>query len=79
MINLDGGFCSEKLSINVDKWLKKMSINGLIHQVLLHKSNEEQTEVIFRLLFTFVTCKLKEHLNFSDTFSYLLHNYDSRV
>ena len=50
MINLDGGFCSEKLSINVDKWLKKMLINGLIHQVLLHKSNEEQTEIIFRLL-----------------------------
>ena len=55
-----------------------MSINGFI-QVLLHKSKEEWTEVIFRLLFTFVTCKLKEHLNFSDTFSYLFHNYDSQV
>ena len=53
-----------------------MSINGPIH--LLHKSKEERTEVISRLFFTFVThkFKLQEHLNFSNTFSYLLHNYD---
>ena len=34
-----------------------MSINGPI-QILLHKSKEEQAEVISRLLFTFVTQKL---------------------
>ena len=45
-------------------------------QILLHKSKEERTEVIFRLLFTFVTDKLQEHLNFSNTFSYLFQNYD---
>ena len=37
---------------------------------------EERTEAISRLLFTFVTHKLQEHLNFSNTFSYLFHNYD---
>ena len=43
---------------------------------LLHKSKEQRTEVIPRLLFTFITHKLQEHLNFSNTFSYLIHNYD---
>ena len=52
-----------------------MSINGPI-QILLHKSKEEQAEVISRLLFTFVTQKLLEHLNFCNAFSYLIHNYD---
>ena len=52
-----------------------MSINGPI-QILLQKSKEEPTEVISRLLFTFVTHKLQKHLNFSNTFSYLIHNYD---
>ena len=52
-----------------------MSINGPI-QILLHKSKEEQKEAISRLLLTFVTHKLQEHLNFSNTFSYLFHNYD---
>ena len=52
-----------------------MSINVPI-QVLLLKSKLERTEVISRLLFTFVTHKLKEHLNFSATFSYMFHNYD---
>ena len=65
MENLDGGLL---------KW-KTMSINGPI-QILLHKSKEERIEVISRLLFTFVTHKLQEHLNFSNTFSYLFHNYD---
>ena len=51
------------------------SINGPI-QILLHKSKEERTEAIPRLLFTFVTNKLQKHLNFSNTFSYLMHNYD---
>ena len=32
-----------------------MSINGFQIQILLPKSNEEQTEVISRLLSTFVT------------------------
>ena len=41
-----------------------MSINVPI-QVLLLKSKLERTEVISRLLFTFVTHKLNEHLNFS--------------
>ena len=40
------------------------------------KSKEERTEVISRLLFTFVTHKLQEHLNFLNTFSYLLNKYD---
>ena len=53
-----------------------MSINGPI-QILLHKSKEERTEAISRLLFTFVTRKLQEHLNFSNIFSYLFHNYDA--
>ena len=60
-----------------------MSINGFPIQILLPKSKEERTEVISRLLSTFVTHKLQEHLNFSihflnffNTFSYLFHNYD---
>ena len=52
-----------------------MPINGPI-QILLHKSKEERTEVISRLLFTFVTHKLQEHLSFYNTFSYLFCNYD---
>ena len=65
---------------------KTMSINGFPIQILLPKSKEEWTEVITRLLFTFVTPKLQEHLNFSlhfmiflnffNTFSYLFRNYD---
>ena len=42
-----------------------MLINGIPIQILVPKSKEEQTEVITRLLFTFVTLKLQEHLNFS--------------
>ena len=45
-------------------------------QILLYKSKEERTEAISRLLFTFVTHKLREHLNFSNKFSYLFHIYD---
>ena len=52
-----------------------MSMNGPI-RILLHKSKEKRTGVISRLLFTFVTQKLQENLNFSSTFSYLFHNYD---
>ena len=60
-----------------------MSVNGFPLPILLSKSKEEWTEVISRLLSTFVTHKLQEHLNFSihflnffNTFSYLFHNYD---
>ena len=60
-----------------------MSINGFPIQILLPKSREERIEVISRLLFTFVTHKQQEHLNFFihflnffNTFSYLFHNYD---
>ena len=42
-----------------------MSINGFPIQILLPKSKKERTEVISRLLFTSVTHKLQEHLNFS--------------
>ena len=42
-----------------------MSINGFPIQILLPKSKEERTEVISRLLSTFVTHKLQEYLNFS--------------
>ena len=42
-----------------------MLINGIPIQILVPKSKEEQTEVITRLLFTSVTLKLQEHLNFS--------------
>ena len=42
-----------------------MSINGIPIQILVPKSKEEQIEVITRLLFTFVTHKLQENLNFS--------------
>ena len=42
-----------------------MLINGFPIQILLPKSNEEQAEVISRLLPTFVTHKLQDHLNFS--------------
>ena len=52
-----------------------MYINGPI-QILLHESKEERIEVISTLLFNFVTHKLQEHLNFSNIFSYLFHNYD---
>ena len=42
-----------------------MSIDGVPIQILLPKSKKERTEVISRLLSTFVTHKLQEHLNFS--------------
>ena len=42
---------------------------------LLPKSKEERTEVISRLLFTFVAHKLQKHLNSSNTFSYLFKKY----
>ena len=42
-----------------------MSVNGFPIQILLSKSMEEQTEVISRLLSTFVSHKLQEQLNFS--------------
>ena len=44
---------------------KTMATNGFPIQILLPKSKEERTEVISRLLSTFVTHKLQEHLNFS--------------
>ena len=52
----------------VDKWFSNSN--------LLPKFKEKRTEVISRLLFTFVAYKLQKHLNFSNTFSYLFHNYD---
>ena len=64
-----------------------MLIKGFAIQILLPKSKEYWTEVISRLLSTFVTFvtqKLQEHLNFSihflnffSIFSYLFHNYDA--
>ena len=42
---------------------------------LLPKSKEERTEVISRLLFTFIAHKLQKHLNSSNTFSYLFKKY----
>ena len=51
------------------------SINGPI-QIWLCKYKEEETGVICKLLFTFVTHKLQKRLNFSNTFSYLFDNYD---
>ena len=42
-----------------------MSVNGFPIQILLSKSKEEWTEVISRLLSTFVSHKLQEQLNFS--------------
>ena len=42
-----------------------MSITGFQIQILLPKSRDERAEVISRLLSTFVTQKLQEHLNFS--------------
>ena len=59
-LNLDGGF-----------WSEKLPINGFPIQILLPKSKEERTEVISRLLPTFITCKLQEHLNFSELFQYI--------
>ena len=56
----------------MNKWFDKWFSNSN----LLPKSKEEWIELISRLLFTFVTHKLQEHLNFSNTFSYLFHNYD---
>ena len=50
-----------------------MSINGFAIQILLPKSTEEWTEVISRLLSTFVTHKLQEHLNFIHLFSIHFH------
>ena len=54
-----------------------MSINGFPIQILLHKSKEKSREVISRLLFTFASRKLQEHLNFSK--KYMFHNYNSQV
>ena len=54
-----------------------MSINGFPVQILLHKSKEKSREVISRLLFTFASRKLQEHLNFSK--KYMFHNYNSQV
>ena len=65
MKNLDRVFWSES---HVNKWFSNSN--------LLPESKEERTEVISRLLFIFVAHKLQKHLNFSDTFSYLFHNYD---
>ena len=48
-----------------------MSINGFPIQILLPKSKEERTEVISRLLPTFITYKLQEHLNLSELFQYI--------
>ena len=53
---------------DVDKWFSNSNF--------LPKSKGEQTEVISRLLFTFIAHKLEEHLNFSNIFSYLFHNYN---
>ena len=53
---------------DVDKWFYNSN--------LLPKSKKERTEVISRLLLTFVAHRLQKHLNFSNTFSYLFHNYD---
>ena len=44
----------------VDKWFSNSN--------LLRKSKEGRTEVISRLLFTFVAHKLQKHLNFSNNF-----------
>ena len=38
-----------------------MAINGFPIQILLPKFKEKRTEVISRLLFTFVKSKLQEH------------------
>ena len=51
----------------VNKWFSNSN--------LLPKSKEKRTEVISRLLFTFVAYKLQKYLNFSNTCSYLFHNY----
>ena len=51
-----------------------MSINVFPIEILLYKSNEERTEVFSRLLFAFAYTKITR--TFSDTFSYLFHNYD---
>ena len=71
---------------NLDRglWRERLSINDFPIQVLLPKFKEERTEEISRLLSTFVTHKLQEHLNlfsihflnFFNTFQYLFHNYD---
>ena len=66
MKNLDGGF---EVKNYVDKWFSTSSFITY----LLHKS--KLTEVISGLLFTFIAHK-QEHLNFYNTFLYLLHNYD---
>ena len=75
MISKLRGGKNEKLRRGFLKW-RTMSITGFPIQMLLPKSKEERIEVISRLLFTFVTHKLQEHLNFSNTFSHLFHNYD---
>ena len=57
MKNLDGYF---EVKNYVDKWFSNSN--------LLRKSKEERTEVISRLLFTFVAHKLQRHLNFANNF-----------
>ena len=60
MKNVDGVFEMENY---VDKWF--------FNSNLLPKSEEEWTEVISRLLFTFIAHKLQQHLNFSNIFLHL--------
>ena len=45
-----------------NKWICDMSTRGSLIDILLHVHNEQQTEVIFGFLLTFITPKLREHL-----------------
>ena len=44
--------------------------------ILFNKYNRERTEIIYTILFTFVTHKWQEHLHFPNIFSYFFHSYD---
>ena len=47
--------------------------------ILLYKYKVKQTEVISRLLITFLHTNYKNVLHFPNTFSYFFYTYDTRV
>ena len=64
------------------KYTIHMWIIGFLIQILLHKHKVEQTEVISRLLFTFINPTLQEHLVRTFTVSqctFICFNYDVTI
>ena len=72
MKNRDGGFEVKNFSYTYSFFTGSHCMESKVIEygiILLHKYKLQQTEVIYRLLFTFVTHKLQEHLVRTFTFS----------